>query len=107
MPFGTHSASTRAKKKQPVPVGEADVQAQLEEGSTGQEDAAADPTYLVPQGHGRFALHWSRLATAADNFGKGNAQTESTIIANWLISGLETTTTVIQTAMKTTDPEVW
>ena len=23
-------------------------------------------TYLVPQGHGRFALRWSRLATAAE-----------------------------------------
>ena len=72
---------------QPVPVGGADVQEQSEEGSTEEEDAAADPTYLVPQGHGRFALPWSRLATAADNFGKGNAQTASTIIANWLTSG--------------------
>ena len=74
---------------QPVPVGGADVQAQSEEESTGEEDAATDPYYVVPQGHGRFALRWSRLATAADNFGKGNAQTESTIIANWLTSGLE------------------
>ena len=64
-------------------------QEQSEEGSSEEEDADADPTYLVPQGHGRFALRWSRLATAADNFAKGNVQTESTIIANWLISGLE------------------
>ena len=74
---------------QPVPVGGADNQELSEEGSSEEEDADADPTYLVPQGHGRFALRWSRLATAADNFAKGNALTESAIIANWLTSRLE------------------
>ena len=64
-------------------------QEQSEEGSSEEEDADADPTYLVPQGHGRFALRWSGPATAADNFAKGNAQPESAIIANWLVSGLE------------------
>ena len=57
-----------------------DVQAQSEEESTEEEDAATDPTYVVPQGHGRFALRWSRLATAADNFGKGNAQTAQSLL---------------------------
>ena len=76
---------------QPVPMGEADNQEQPEEVSS-EEDADADPTYLVPQGHGRFALRWSRLATAADNFAKGNAQIESTIISGWLTSGLEIAT---------------
>ena len=65
---------------QPVPVGGAEVQAQSEEESTEEEDAATDPTYVVPQGHGRFALRWSRLATAADNFGKGNAQTAQSLL---------------------------
>ena len=52
---------------QPVPVGGADVQAQSEEGSTEEKDAAADPTYVVPQGHGRFAL---RHGSVADIFGR-------------------------------------
>ncbi|CAK9052297.1 unnamed protein product, partial [Durusdinium trenchii] len=96
---------------QPVPVRGADNQEQPEEVSSEEEDADTDPTYLVPQGHGRFALRWSRLATAADylvpqghgrfalrwsrlataadNFAKGNAQTESTTVSSWLTSGLE------------------
>ena len=64
-----------------MPVGGADNQEQPEKVPSEEEDADADPTHLVPQGHGRFALCWSRLATAADNFAKGNAQTESTIIS--------------------------
>ena len=88
------SSITDAREPSPrfaqlVPVGGAESQELSEEGSTEEEDADADPTYLVPQRHGRFALRWSRLATAADNFARGNAQTESTIIANWLTSGLE------------------
>lgn len=84
---GTREPSPRYT--QPAPVGEAEVQAQSEAASSDEEEAAADPGYLVPHGHGRFALRWSRLTTAADNFGKGSAQTESAIIANWLTSGLE------------------
>ena len=64
---------------QPVPVGEADNQKCQEDVFSEEEAAdAAPPT----QGHGRFSRRWSRLATAADNFAKGNAQTESTIIAS-------------------------
>ena len=74
---------------QPVPVGGADNQEQPEAVSSEEEDADTDPTCLVPQGHGRFALCWSRLATAADNFAKGNAQTESMVVSSWLTSGLE------------------
>ena len=71
-----------------VPVGGADNQEQPEKVPSEEEDADADPTHLVPQGHGHFALCWSRLATAADNFAKCNAQTESTIIASWLTQRL-------------------
>ena len=60
-----------------------------EEEPNEDEDATADPIYLAPQGHGRFAIRWSRLSTAADNFGKGNAQSESMVIAGWPTSGLE------------------
>ena len=69
-----------------MPVGEADVQAQSEAASSDDEDTATDPVHPIPHGHGRFALRWSWLTTAADNFGKGSAQTESTIIADWLTS---------------------
>ena len=75
---------------QPVPVGGEDDLAQPEEVPSEEEDPDADPTYLVPQGHGRFALRWSRLSTAADSFAlKGNAQAESKVISNWLTTGLE------------------
>ena len=74
---------------QPVPVGVADPLGLSEGESTEEEEAAEDPTYLVPQGHGRFAIRYSRLATALGNFEKGNARTESTIVAGWLTSGLE------------------
>ena len=41
---------------------------ELSEEESGEGDeAAADPTYVVPQGHGRFAIRYSRLATALGN----------------------------------------
>ena len=64
-----------------MPVGAADPLELSEEESTEGDEAAADPTYVVPQGHGRFAIRY--------NFEKGNAQTESTVVAGWLTSGLE------------------
>ena len=48
-----------------------------------------DPTYKFAQGYGRFAIRYTRLATALGNFEQGNAQTESTVVAGWLTSGLE------------------
>ena len=72
-----------------MPVGGEDDLAQPEDVPSEEKDPDADPTYLAPQGHGRFAFRWPRLATAADNFAKGNAQAESKIISNWLTTGLE------------------
>ena len=59
---------------QPVPVGAADPLELSEEESTEGDEAADDPTYVVSQGHGRFAIRYSRLATAFGNFDKGNAR---------------------------------
>ena len=73
-----------------MPVGSEGDLAQPEDVPSEEEDLDTDPTYLAPQGHGRFAFRWLRLGTAADNFAKGNAQAESTIISNWLATGLET-----------------
>ena len=44
--------------------------------------------YLA-QGYGRFAIRYTRLATALGNFEQGNAQAESAVVAGWLTSGLE------------------
>ena len=75
---------------QPVPVGVADPLDLSEEESTEGGEAAEDPLYVAPQGHGRFAiLRYTRLATAFGNFDKGNAHQESTVVAGWLTSGLE------------------
>ena len=79
------SGVTGAREPSPVPVGAADPLELSEEESTEGDEAAADPTYIVPQGHGRFAIRYSRLG----NFEKGNARTESTVVAGWLTSGLE------------------
>ena len=87
---GTREPSPRYA--QPVPVGAANPLELFKEESTEGDEAAADPTYVVPQGHGRFAIRYSRLATALGNFEKGNAQTESTVVAGWLTSGLEIAT---------------
>ena len=64
---------------QPVPAGAADSLQLSEEELTEGDEAAADPTYVAPQGHGRFAIRYSWLATALGNFETGNAQTESTV----------------------------
>ena len=53
---GTREPSPRLA--QPVPVGEAENQDLADEGSADEEDGDADPTYIVSQGHGRFALRW-------------------------------------------------
>ena len=64
---------------QPVPVGTGDSLKQSAEESTEEEDATADPTYNFAQGYGRFAIRYTRLATALGNFEQGNAQTESIV----------------------------
>ena len=73
-------------------VGAADLVDLSEEELTEGDEAAADLIFVVPQGHGRFAIRYSRLATALGNFKKGNAQTESTVVAGWLTSGFEIAT---------------
>lgn len=44
-----------------MPVGGTDDLKQQDNVPSDEEDTGADPTYLVPQEHGRFALRWSRL----------------------------------------------
>ena len=74
---------------QPVPVGAADpLDAEAEE-SMEDEEAAEEPTYTLAKGYGRFAIRYTRLATALGNFEQGNAQTESAVVGGWLTSGLE------------------
>ena len=74
---------------QPVPVGAADLLETAAEESTEEEEAIEEPTYTYAQGYGRFAIRYTRLATALGNFEQGNAQTESAVVAGWLTSGLE------------------
>ena len=49
---------------QPVPVGTADPLEQSAEESIEEEDAAVDHTYKFAHGYGRFAIRYTRLATA-------------------------------------------
>ena len=49
---------------------------------------AAEPNYAFAKGYGRFGIGYSRLATALGNFEQGNIQAESTVVAQWLTSGL-------------------
>ena len=62
---------------------------QPEEPPSEDEEQDAEPTYIVPKGHGRFVLRCARLQNAANNFAKGNVQEESKLISNWLTTGLE------------------
>ena len=58
------------------------------EEATEEEDMAAEPNYAVVKGYGRFSIGYTRLATALGNFEQGNIQAESTVVAQWLTSGL-------------------
>ena len=89
----TDSDSTGAKEQspryaQPVPVGAVEPQEVDAEEATEDKEAVDEPTYTFAQGHGRFAIHYTRLATALGNFEQGNAQAESAVVAGWLTSGL-------------------
>ena len=74
---------------QPVPVGTADPLDTADQESIEEEEAMEEPTYTCAQGYGRFAIRYTRLATALGNFDQGNAQAESAVVAGWLTSGLE------------------
>ena len=74
---------------QPVPVGAAEPLEVEAEESIEDEEAVEEPTYTFAQGYGRFAIRYTRLATALGNFEQGNAQAESAVVAGWLTSGLE------------------
>ena len=71
---------------QPVPVGAADLLETAAEESIEEEEAIEEPTYTYAQGYGRFAIRYTRLATALGNFEQGNAQTASAVVAGWLTS---------------------
>ena len=73
---------------QPVPVGAAQQQEVEVEEATEDEETVEEPTYTFAQGYGRFAIRYTRLATALGNFEQGNPQAESAVVAGWLTSGL-------------------
>ena len=72
----------------PVPVGIAEPPEAGTEEATEEEDMAAEPNYAFAKGYGRFGIGYTRLATALGNFEQGNIQAESTVVAQWLTSGL-------------------
>ena len=71
-----------------VPVGLAEPPEAGTEEATEDEDMAAEPNYAFAKGYGRFGIGYTRLATALGNFEQGNIQAESTVVAQWLTSGL-------------------
>ena len=71
-----------------MPVGLAEPPEADTEEATEDEDMAAEPNYAFAKGYGRFGIGYSRLATALGNFEQGNIQAESTVVAQWLTSGL-------------------
>ena len=71
-----------------MPVGATDEPDRDVEEAVEAEDVVAAPVYTFAQGHGRFVVRYSRLATALGNFEQGQIQTESAIVARWLTSGI-------------------
>ena len=84
----TGSAERSPRLALPVPVGLAEPPEADTEEATEDEDMAAEPNYAFAKGYGRFGIGYSRLATALGNFEQGNIQAESTVVAQWLTSGL-------------------
>ena len=72
----------------PVPVGLAEPPEAGTEEATEDEDMAAELNYAFAKGYGRFGIGYTRRATALGNFEQGNIQAESTVVAQWLTSGL-------------------
>ena len=84
----TGSAERSPRFALPVPVGLAEPLEAGTEEATKDEDMAAEPNYAFAKGYGRFGIGYTRLATALGNFEQGNIQAESTVVAQWLTSGL-------------------
>ena len=84
----TGSAERSPRFALPVPVGIAEPPEAGTEEATEEEDMAAEPNYAFAKGYGRFGIGYTRLATALGNFEQGNIQAESTVVAQWLTSGL-------------------
>ena len=84
----TGSAERSPRLALPVPVGLAEPPEAGTEEATEDEDMAAEPNYAFAKGYGRFGIGYTRLATALGNFEQGNIQAESTVVAQWLTSGL-------------------
>ena len=84
----TGSAERSPRLALPVPVGLAEPPEADTEEATEDEDMAAEPNYAFAKGYGRFGIGYTRLATALGNFEQGNIQAESTVVAQWLTSGL-------------------
>ena len=84
----TGSKERSPRYAQPVPVGAAEPRETEVEGATEDEDIVEEPTYTFAQGYGRLVIRYTRLATALGNFEQGNVQTESSVVAHWLTSGL-------------------
>ena len=82
----TGSAERSPRFALPVPVGIAEPPEAGTEEATEEEDMAAEPAFA--KGYGRFGIGYTRLATALGNFEQGNTQAESTVVAQWLTSGL-------------------
>ena len=84
----TGSAERSPRFALPVPVGIAEPPEAGTEEATEEEDMAAEPNYAFAKEYGRFGIGYTRLATALGNFEQGNIQAESTVVAQWLTSGL-------------------
>ena len=84
----TGSAERSPRLALPAPVGLAEPPEADTEETTEDEDMAAEPNYAFAKGYGRFGIGYTRLATALGNFEQGNIQAESTVVAQWLTSGL-------------------
>ena len=63
---------------------------QVDEADEATEDEAmnAEPSYAFAKGYGSFGIGYTRLATALGNFEQGDNGAESTVVAQWLTSGL-------------------
>ena len=81
-------AKERSPRHAPVLVGAAEPLEVEAAEATEDEKTVEEPTYTFAQGYGRFAIRYTRLATALGNFEQGNAQAESAVVAGWLTSGL-------------------
>ena len=83
----TESAERSPRLALPVPVGMAETQADEADEAT-DEAMNAEPSYAFAKGYGSFGIGYTRPATALGNFEQGDNGAESTVVAQWLTSGL-------------------